>query len=67
MRYLFINVIEVDVFSTPLEIVDKFALAVAFLKDKGVLEKFTKLFNNVHMRIVRNSARKFPQFPFLTC
>ncbi len=49
MRYLFVYIIEVNVLSTPFEIVDKFALTVAFLQNEGVLKKFTKFIYDIHM------------------
>jgi uracil phosphoribosyltransferase len=46
--------------------VNKFARTVTFLQNKGILQEFTKLFDYIYVRVVRDSARKFPQFSFFT-
>jgi hypothetical protein len=61
-----VNIKEVYVFRTPFKVVNKFARTVTFLQNKGILQELTKLFHYVYVRVVRDSARKFPQFPFFT-
>lgn len=60
-RILSINVPKIDILGSPLKVVNKFVRAVVLLENEGVMEKLTKLFNYVNLRIVRYAAIKFAQ------
>lgn len=66
MWSLFINIVKVNILSSPFKIMDEFTWTVTFLQNESVLEKLTKLFDYIHIWVISNSARKFPQFSFLS-
>jgi hypothetical protein len=62
LSVLSINVPKMDAFATPFEVVHILIARVALLKDKGVVQKFSKPINDVFLVIICNATIKFPEF-----
>ena len=53
---LLFNIIEVDIFGAPLEVMHKLSRAVRFLQNEGVMKKLLKFSKYINIGIVRYSA-----------
>ena len=63
IRLHLINIEEMNIFGSPLEVVHELARAVALFQDKGVLEELAEFFDHVYISIVGDAARELPQLP----
>jgi len=61
VRNHLLDVEEVDRLAAPLEVVNKLVRRVALLQNKSVVKKLSKLFNDINIRVVSNSAAEFSE------
>ena len=59
VRYVLLNVEEVDRLASPFEIVDEFVRRVALLQNECVVEQFSKLVDHVNILVVCDPAGEF--------
>ena len=65
MRDHLIDIKEMNVLGSPLEIVNELATAITLLQYECILQEFTELFNHIDIRVVGNPARQLPQLSLL--